>query len=127
LDRPAKLAPPPHWRLQVDLFYHMALKRRTAAESDPAKPHKFWDTQPVSSLAETPSGSGEAIEAKTVADVRATPYKLPGGFAWCSVDIENEAQVSSGGLCGPRAKLKRPLFAAQRALRAAARQLRRGH
>lgn len=33
------------------------------------------------------------IEVKTVAEVRAEPYKLPAGFAWCEVDMGEPAQA----------------------------------
>ena len=70
----------------------MAMKQRAAAKDTGARAHGFWDKQPVPKLAEKPD-QNEPIETKTVADVRATPYKLPPGFSWSSVDVADEKQV----------------------------------
>ncbi|GBG24930.1 Glycylpeptide N-tetradecanoyltransferase [Hondaea fermentalgiana] len=63
--------------------------------------HKFWSTQPVP---QSSSGGGEGadeddetkvgpLEVKTVDEVRQTPYALPKGFEWCSLDVDDEEVV----------------------------------
>ncbi|RHY30379.1 hypothetical protein DYB32_004356 [Aphanomyces invadans] len=56
---------------------------RTKAESD----YKFWKTQPVPGISENPVDHAPIDSPKTVDDVRATPLKLPAGFAWCDLDM----------------------------------------
>ncbi|KAF0701601.1 Aste57867_7974 [Aphanomyces stellatus] len=53
---------------------------------------KFWKTQPVPSITEHPVDHAP-VEVKTVEDVRATPLKLPAGFAWCDVDITSDVEA----------------------------------
>jgi len=67
------------------------------------KVHKFWSTQPV--LQGAPGqdpiakqtnleGVNEEIETKEVKDVRPTPYNIPKGFVWDSLDLTDDKIVS---------------------------------
>mmetsp|Transcript_4062 Transcript_4062/g.8736 ORF Transcript_4062/g.8736 Transcript_4062/m.8736 type:complete len:455 (+) Transcript_4062:199-1563(+) len=68
-----------------------------------AKQHKFWSTQPVpqnGAVSSSEVDSSEAavptvgpLETKTVSDVRQTPYALPKGFEWSTIDVEDPEQV----------------------------------
>mmetsp|Transcript_6214 Transcript_6214/g.11053 ORF Transcript_6214/g.11053 Transcript_6214/m.11053 type:complete len:452 (-) Transcript_6214:36-1391(-) len=66
--------------------------------------HKFWDTQPVPKLDENSKRKKDGEEGadepfgpiddeKAVSDVRQTPYVLPNGFEWCSINIEDEEEL----------------------------------
>lgn len=59
---------------------------------------KFWSTQPVPNMDSdtTEAGiDGHAIdEIKTVEQIKQEPYKLPGGFEWCTLDVTEEAQLN---------------------------------
>ena len=57
--------------------------------------HIFWDTQPVPKYSEVQSEEiteGE-LETKEIKDVRDTPYALPEGFEWCTVDLNNDKEL----------------------------------
>lgn len=54
--------------------------------------HKFWSTQPVPQMNESPE-TNEAIEPdKSISEIRAEPYSLPDGFTWETLDL-NEPLV----------------------------------
>ena len=58
--------------------------------------HDFWDSQPVPKAYETIDDSmvDKAIDVeKTVQEVKAQPYNLPGGFVWANIDFSDKAQV----------------------------------
>jgi len=58
------------------------------------RPHPFWDTQPVPSIAaEYTQDTGPIDEIKKPEDVRSEPYNLPESFEWatCNVDDDKEA------------------------------------
>jgi glycylpeptide N-tetradecanoyltransferase len=55
--------------------------------------YKFWKTQPVPKIDEFPSDHGPIDAPKTVADVRAEPYAMPAGFAWCEIDFQDAVQA----------------------------------
>ena len=56
--------------------------------------HKFWSTQPVPQLTEpSVSALSGPIETKTVASVATSPYPLPPGFSWSSVDMRDAAEA----------------------------------
>lgn len=58
--------------------------------------HQFWDTQPMPKYADQVLKiglTGDAIEKKTVEQVRQTPYPLPEGFEWCNIDIKSETEI----------------------------------
>jgi glycylpeptide N-tetradecanoyltransferase len=60
--------------------------------------HKFWDTQPVSKLADEfthgQDVQGPLDEPKTVADVRKEPYVLSELFEWAEVDVGTEPGIA---------------------------------
>eukprot|EP00750_Incisomonas_marina_P032070 INCI881.1.p1 GENE.INCI881.1~~INCI881.1.p1 ORF type:complete len:496 (-),score=99.42 INCI881.1:156-1643(-) len=58
--------------------------------------HKFWDTQPVKKLHEdeVDEECGPIDEIKTPDQVRQTPYALPKGFEWVSMDVTDETQIA---------------------------------
>ncbi|KAK8801663.1 hypothetical protein WA588_005949 [Blastocystis sp. NMH] len=54
--------------------------------------HKFWNTQPV------PQDNGEGQEGpidaiKTPDEIRAEPYRLPPGFQWVDIDVNDEKDI----------------------------------
>ncbi|RKP02515.1 hypothetical protein CXG81DRAFT_10699 [Caulochytrium protostelioides] len=57
--------------------------------------HPFWDTQPVPKLDEAPdSGEQGPIELDQSPDqIRQTPYPLPAGFMWSTIDPTNETEI----------------------------------
>jgi len=55
---------------------------------------KFWKTQPVPGLEEDVDRHGPIDDPKTVDDVRAEPYPLPGGFEWVTVDTTVAEELS---------------------------------
>jgi len=58
------------------------------------RPHVFWDTQPVPAISSEYSHDNSPIdEVKTVDDVRAEPYPLPGQFEWCTCNIDDDAEA----------------------------------
>jgi hypothetical protein len=56
------------------------------------KTYDFWDTQPVPKISDKPADHAE-IEKKTIEQVMKDPYPLPGGYEWCSVDMNDKKQV----------------------------------
>ena len=58
--------------------------------------HTFWDTQPVPHLkdAQTKEAPQGEIEKKEIKDVRATPYPLPEGFEWVTIDLANDKELN---------------------------------
>ncbi len=42
------------------------------------------------------------IESKNVEEVRETPYKLPDGFEWCTIDLTTEKEQKEVRLKGKR-------------------------
>ncbi|RDD40200.1 Glycylpeptide N-tetradecanoyltransferase 2 [Trichoplax sp. H2] len=71
----------------------MSANQRPAKSTAEAasKTFKFWDTQPVPKLDESPTQCG-AIEADKD-DVRKNSYSLPPGFVWDTLDLEDAAQL----------------------------------
>jgi hypothetical protein len=67
-------------------------KAADKAAAAAAKEYKFWSTQPVPRIDETPTEHGP-IERKSVADVATDPYPLPTSFEWDSIDMTVEANV----------------------------------
>ena len=58
------------------------------------KAHKFWDTQPVKKMSEeVVDEHGPIDEEKTPDQVRQTPYALPKGFEWVTMDVNDDAQI----------------------------------
>jgi len=55
------------------------------------RPHPFWDTQPVPAISSEYNShdNGPIDEVKTIDDVRAEPYPLPGQFEWCTCDMDD--------------------------------------
>eukprot|EP00927_Polykrikos_kofoidii_P025389 TRINITY_DN2281_c0_g1_i1.p1 TRINITY_DN2281_c0_g1~~TRINITY_DN2281_c0_g1_i1.p1 ORF type:complete len:511 (+),score=99.71 TRINITY_DN2281_c0_g1_i1:84-1616(+) len=60
-----------------------------------ARPHPFWDTQPVPSMgSEYSQDSGPIDEVKGgPTEVRAEPYPLPDQFEWCTCDIDDDGEA----------------------------------
>jgi glycylpeptide N-tetradecanoyltransferase len=59
------------------------------------RPHLFWDTQPVPTMASGESqDNGPIDEKKTPDDVKADPYALPEAFEWCTCNIDDDAQAT---------------------------------
>lgn len=74
------------------------------------KEHKFWNTQvcfdhflnllvvyfslqPVLSLSEETTENKPINDTVTVDQVRAEAYNMPAGFSWCTIDVNDPAQV----------------------------------
>jgi glycylpeptide N-tetradecanoyltransferase len=58
------------------------------------RPHPFWDTQPVPTMAaENFTDSGPIDEVKGVEDVRDEPYNLPEAFEWCTCNIDDDDEA----------------------------------
>eukprot|EP00922_Rhytidocystis_sp_ex-Travisia-forbesii_P038414 GHVS01057234.1.p1 GENE.GHVS01057234.1~~GHVS01057234.1.p1 ORF type:complete len:445 (-),score=79.00 GHVS01057234.1:24-1358(-) len=58
--------------------------------------HLFWDTQPVPKLQDIVDKhviGGAIDEEKTPADVRQEPYRLPPGFEWNELDVNNDVEL----------------------------------
>lgn len=55
------------------------------------KPFQFWSTQPVPKLDESVNTSfnGSIEPDRPVESIRQTPYSLPDGFRWDTLDLEN--------------------------------------
>ncbi|GKY94282.1 hypothetical protein MPSEU_000394000 [Mayamaea pseudoterrestris] len=82
----------------IDMMKKQNLQRTTPqqnsveAKNEPTS-HAFWDTQPMphdgerSELAEGPIQPN-----KPVAEVRQDPYKMPSGFEWSSVNVNDSDQ-----------------------------------
>ena len=58
-------------------------------------PHDFWHNQPVPKVGEQLDASkyDKAIETKKVSDVPKEALPLPGGYNWCNVDLNDDAQA----------------------------------
>lgn len=55
--------------------------------------HAFWDTQPMPAQdvkAELPEGP--IVPNKTKTEIRSTPYNMPKGFEWSTIDIKDSDQ-----------------------------------
>ncbi|KAL7412618.1 Myristoyl-CoA:protein N-myristoyltransferase, N-terminal domain-containing protein [Mrakia frigida] len=64
------------------------------AHKKDAGDHKFWKTQPVPQVLDPElEAEGPIDDAKTIADVRPTPYPLPKEFDWCTVDVDDPKQL----------------------------------
>ena len=58
------------------------------------KEHKFWNTQPVPGiLEEVTEGNGPINPLMTPDQVKQDEYNMPAGFEWCSIDVNDPAQV----------------------------------
>lgn len=69
--------------------------RQVAKGQNVDKEHKFWNTQPVLGLKDTFEGDSGPVEQSTdIALVKQTPYNMPAGFEWCSLDVTDPAVVS---------------------------------
>ncbi|EAU88866.1 N-myristoyl transferase [Coprinopsis cinerea okayama7 len=56
--------------------------------------HKFWSTQPVPQLGESPPEEDGCIEeSKPASEIRQQPYPLPKEFEWSILDIQNPAEI----------------------------------
>ncbi|XP_055350979.1 glycylpeptide N-tetradecanoyltransferase 1-like [Paramacrobiotus metropolitanus] len=65
--------------------------RRHGPSRETTDSHKFWSTQPMPKYEEkVPTDINEAIEVKTVEEVRKEPYNLPSGFYWDVMDVNNK-------------------------------------
>lgn len=54
--------------------------------------HKFWKTQPVPQ-ADQKGEEGPIDEIKTPDEIRAEPYKLPTGFKWVDIELNDEKDI----------------------------------
>ncbi|XP_022649435.1 glycylpeptide N-tetradecanoyltransferase 2-like [Varroa jacobsoni] len=77
------------------------LRMNLAASAGPAKnlaqaagkKYEFWSTQPVPKIDEDIT-TNEAIDNTiTKEQIRKEPYSLPEQFIWCTVDLEDDAQL----------------------------------
>ena len=66
----------------------------SSANAEKPKGHKFWDTQPVPKMNEAVKTEGMVDRAKTVEEVRQTPYNLPKGFKWVSLDVHSKEEMT---------------------------------
>jgi len=57
----------------------------------PVKRYQFWETQPVPQLHERPERSEPIEPNKTPDQVRGTPYNLPDGFVWDTLEINDDS------------------------------------
>ncbi|RHY84777.1 hypothetical protein DYB35_008077 [Aphanomyces astaci] len=81
--------------------FHAVLKQLNlapmSAPSSQPPAFKFWRTQPVMTLHDTLSSSqdhGYCDQSIPKSKVRATPLKLPEGFAWSDFDITNPSEAN---------------------------------
>lgn len=100
----------------LDMLKKANLNKKTgeggaaAPSEETKKRHLFWETQPMphdreeqalvesgGNKKDSGDGSKEAVfhngpvvPDKKLEDIRATPYNMPSGFEWCSVDITEE-------------------------------------
>lgn len=80
-------------QLQQALQQLALSNKAPAAAPDPTSAsHKFWRTQPIIHDNADPNEVGP-VEIKTLEDVRATPYPLPKGFEWDTLDLNDEKQL----------------------------------
>ncbi|KAJ1913378.1 glycylpeptide N-tetradecanoyltransferase [Mycoemilia scoparia] len=63
------------------------------AKPEEKKDHKFWNTQPVPQKPEDVKKDGPLHPDLPLDKIKKEPYKLPEGMYWCTVDIENEAEM----------------------------------
>lgn len=62
------------------------------------KKHAFWDTQPVNKLSwieDLAPVVSSQIEQKQVDQIRTEPYRLPEGFEWITIDLNDEEQAQN--------------------------------
>lgn len=70
-------------------------QQRISEANDEKKAHKFWRTQPVKQIDSVELSTvdkvkvGPLAEKKTIQEVRQEPYRLPPGFVWDSIDIDD--------------------------------------
>ncbi|KAI9209853.1 Myristoyl-CoA:protein N-myristoyltransferase, N-terminal domain-containing protein [Polychytrium aggregatum] len=76
--------------LQASARTEEPVSRRGAKSMDE---YKFWRTQPVPRTDEVIVDNGPIEADKPKDEIRAQPYNLPKDFAWCTMDIENEAEM----------------------------------
>lgn len=57
------------------------------------KRFEFWETQPVPKLDEVPDRNEPIEKQKSVEDIRPDPYSLPQGFAWDTLDVDDDPIV----------------------------------
>lgn len=64
----------------------------TAMPGTDQRAHAFWSTQPMRRPEEQPSTGGpiEPVDK----EIRQEPYKLPGGFVWCTCDITKDEEMA---------------------------------
>lgn len=69
--------------------------RQVAKGQNVDKEHKFWNTQPVLGLKDAFEGESGPVEQSTdIALVKQTPYNMPAGFEWCSLDVTDPTVVA---------------------------------
>eukprot|EP00051_Salpingoeca_urceolata_P027966 m.484236 g.484236 ORF g.484236 m.484236 type:complete len:497 (+) comp23260_c0_seq1:245-1735(+) len=85
---------PPMDKAQVAAIQaRIAQLSMASAANEPTQPaYKFWSTQPVPKFDDEDEAEGPLEEDKE--KVRDTPYKLPAGFEWDSLNIDEETQLS---------------------------------
>ncbi|KAJ2611640.1 glycylpeptide N-tetradecanoyltransferase [Coemansia sp. RSA 1804] len=67
------------------------LQRETEAEKTAV--HEFWHTQPVPKSSEVVKQDAPLHPPLPAEKIPQEPYALPEGMAWCTVDIEDDAQL----------------------------------
>ncbi|OQV15398.1 Glycylpeptide N-tetradecanoyltransferase 2 [Hypsibius exemplaris] len=68
--------------------------RAAGAAAESMDQHQFWSTQPVPRFDEkVPATTNDAIETKSVEEIRAEPRQLPAGFFWDTLDINHRGTL----------------------------------
>ena len=55
--------------------------------------HAFWSTQPIAHTTPPPQAGRIHDDVRTFIPTYDTPYQLPAGFEWTTVDLRNDAQT----------------------------------
>jgi|EP00927_Polykrikos_kofoidii_P025390 glycylpeptide N-tetradecanoyltransferase len=80
------------------LLQEQLLRRTRVCEESrrhAARPHPFWDTQPVPSMGSEYSQDSKPIDEVKGGpnEVRAEPYPLPDQFEWCTCNIDDDGEA----------------------------------
>lgn len=62
-------------------------------ESERGKVHRFWDSQPVPKITDSPVIEPGPVEVKVVEQISTTPYNLPKGFKWKTIDVRKDEEL----------------------------------
>jgi glycylpeptide N-tetradecanoyltransferase len=87
--------------------FNLARRLKDVSLEEAKKAHPFWDTQPVPKLTGWDSESCVNLEDDVQLveesgplepidkEIRQEPFKLPDGFEWSTINVDDPAQVAS--------------------------------